>query len=56
MYGANIGSLSLVLRTKTSDSVIWKRREGLGDIWYPAEVDIISSDSFQVQFSKKSSK
>ena len=52
MYGSAIGTLSVVLKTGSmGDVVIWSQTYGLGDVWYPASLDIIVDETFQVGFN-----
>lgn len=50
MYGSDIDQLEVVLKLvqEENGTVIWKQNTTLPPVWFPAQIDIIADEEFQV--------
>ena len=51
MYGTAINRLEVYVKETgdvTNGTLVWVQNTGLGNFWYPAKIDIITNQDFQV--------
>lgn len=51
MYGSNIETLNVYLKSSTTPGTLyWTRKGSLSDKWYQAQVDIQENSTYQIMF------